>query len=116
MADAYDLMAVQQCLSADGWAPVRILSSDGENHYTVLVNPWGDPDENICQCEGYQFRGYCRHQRIASKELCGWTEVINGDLDISENQTDKQKLNKICPRCNGRTMWTMEVVNVGTDT
>lgn len=110
MSNSYELVSAQQCLSAEGWAPVKVPSSDGFTEYTVLVNPWSTIEENICQCEGYQYRGTCRHQQEAMEILCQWTEVVDQKFGLTEQQTEEEEINQICPRCGGRTKWTMEIV------
>lgn len=111
----YVLMNVQQCRSAEGWQPIRIRSSsDPDKTYTVFVNPWHDPDTYVCQCEGYTYRGYCRHQLEAHEELCSWRTVIDGKL-VDDEQTSQQRLAKICPRCGGPTQWVTEVVDLAKE-
>jgi hypothetical protein len=89
----------------EGWQPVPVPSSSTDQSYTVLVNPWGLAEENICECKGYGFRGTCRHQKEALDRLCAWVE---GDAD---HQTTHERTQMICPKCGGRTRWTMEVSN-----
>lgn len=96
------LAAFQQCRSLDGWVPIEVgsRSMPGEK-YVVLVNPWGEVEENICECEGYRFRGECAHQKIAQQKVCGWSEIGIR----AEQQTEAQGRQMACPRCGGRTMW-----------
>lgn len=95
----------QACLSAEGWQPVEVASSDGVTTYVVLVNPWGNPRESLCHCEGYNFRGQCRHQEAAVERVCGWTEL---KADI---QSPHQRQMKQCPHCGNQTKYEIEVQN-----
>jgi len=100
------LKTYQTCRSNEGWQPVEIDSaSDPNKTYVVLVNPWGDPRENICDCEGYRFRGVCSHQQKAADEVCRWNEV----LGFAETQTSQQASELICPRCGGPTKVELSV-------
>ncbi len=96
---------VQECRSLEGWMPVIVASaSNPDKKYTVLVNPWGDPEDNVCECRGFQYRGSCRHLKEAVEEVCGWNET-----EGTEQQTPEQRKAMICPRCRETTKWTMEV-------
>lgn len=74
--------------------------------YIVLVAPWGEPRDNICECKGYVFRGTCKHQVIAMRKVCRWNE-----LEGPEEQSAQQAKNKVCPRCGGPTKYELEVVD-----
>lgn len=91
-------------MSAFGWQPVEVPSSDGLHTYVVLVNPWGNPSENVCHCEGYTFRGKCRHQEAAIEKVCGWTELKH------DAQDDVQRRHKLCPVCGNPTKFEVEVI------
>lgn len=93
----------QACLRSVGWQPVDVPSSDGRTLYTVLVNPWGNPNENVCHCEGYGYRGKCRHQQVAQEAICHWTE-----LDGIE-QSDELRKARLCPVCGSPTKYEIEV-------
>jgi hypothetical protein len=104
MSESERITAVQECRSLEGWQPVSVLSQTvPDKSYTVLINPWGDPLDNICECQGYLFRGTCRH--IHTAKVCGWDEFD------SLQQTDENRKNMICPRCSGATRWAMEVIS-----
>lgn len=106
-----ELKPYQQCRSAEGWNPVSIRSSSSDMIYLVLVCPWGNPRENICECPGYAYRGQCRHQIDAMDKVCGWTELqVKPDGTPSLEQTAQQRKDKMCPRCGGHTKWALEVV------
>ena len=99
-----DITSVQECLN-DGYMTEVIVRShtDRDRLYTVLVQTPDETQEVICECEGYVFRGYCKHQKQAMEALCKWTEKIG-----PEAQTNEQRKDKICPRCGGPTEWRMD--------
>lgn len=102
-----ELRPYQACRTSEGWWPVEVASSrDDGSRYVVMVCPWGNAVENICECAGYTYRGSCRHQVEAMDALCGWTELHEPQRFV---QTDEQRQNKICPRCGGPAVWRMEV-------
>lgn len=94
------------CRTWEGWQPVEVPSSSGEDVYVVLVNPWGDTRENICHCKGYSYRGECRHQQEAVLKLCHWHSLRPNALQ----QTPEQQTQKICPKCGGPTKYEVEIV------
>lgn len=101
------IIPVQQCRSLDGWVPVEVPSrSEPDVRHVVLVNPWGDESESICQCKGYNYRGKCAHQQKAFDSICGWHQ-----LEGPEKQRSWEEEEMICARCGGATMWTMEWVD-----
>lgn len=110
MEELHRLAAYQQCSSLNGWVPVEVSSrSQPGVIYLVLVAPWGDVAENICECEGYYFRGFCAHQKIARQMLCGWTE-----LGVrARQQTDSNRNLMICPECGQKTMWAFKRLEAG---
>lgn len=100
-----DIKSVQECMD-DGYmtiVQVHSASEPGKSYQVVVQSPL-DTSDAICECEGYKFRGHCRHQEAALRNLCRWTEV-----DGPEVQTKQQRRDKICPRCFGTTEWSMEV-------
>lgn len=99
------LIPYQACRAAEGWFPVRVPSSSNNGVYTVFVSPW-TVHESICECQGYQFRGVCKHQEVAAKRRCRWTE-----LSDPQQQTDDERKMRICPRCGGSTRWEVDVVD-----
>lgn len=96
------LESVQQCTNTGVMSFVQVPSSSGEGHYAVLVQTPDDPTDAICECPGFEFRGYCKHQAMAINLVCGWHE-----LDGPEVQDEKQRRLKICPRCDGETEWVL---------
>lgn len=106
-----EIRPYQACRTTEGWIPIEIPSTSREAIYTVLVCPWQSPSENICECEGYLYGGYCKHQEMAQIAVCGWTElqVKPPKMEPEFVQTKAQRKNKICPRCGGPTLWRMEV-------
>jgi len=99
-----DIRPYQICASADGWYPIRVESSNQNQYYTVMVCPWGEPQDHICECAGYTYRGSCRHQDTAQRFRCAWRQ-IESEFD----QTEEQKEDMICPKCGGPTKWTIQV-------
>jgi hypothetical protein len=99
-----EIRPYQICVSADGWYPIRVESSNQDAHYTVMVSPWGEQDDHICECAGYTYRGSCRHQELAQRFRCGWKAI---ESDIVQNESQKQDMT--CPKCSGQTKWTIEV-------
>lgn len=99
-----EIKPYQICRSAEGWYPVRVESSNEDQYYTVMVCPWGEREDHICECAGYTYRGACRHQEVAEKFRCGWK-----DIESEDKQTEFQADNKICPLCGGPTTWAIEV-------
>lgn len=110
MEELCRLAAYQQCCSLNGWVPVEVFSRTYPDlKYVVLVTPWGDLSENICECEGYHFRGTCAHQKIATQKLCGWSEIaIRAKL-----QSQDQKNTMTCPKCGERSMWVFKILEPG---
>lgn len=94
------------CHSLLGWYPVSVESkSERGAWYNVWTSPWNPPDEYICECEGYGFRGHCSHQEKAEERVCRWSSLTG-----PEEQTKEQRQGKVCPRCYGPAQWIMEEV------
>lgn len=70
-----------------------------------MVAPWGTIRENVCDCKGYHYRGECKHQVIARRQICGWSQRIVQ----AETQTVQQYKGMVCPKCLGSTMWTFRI-------
>lgn len=101
-----ELKPYQSCRKNEGWMPVNVASDSRPIDWVVMVSPWGNPLENICECPGYLYKGKCKHQIIAMKKTCRWTELEGPEL-----QTESQVKSKTCPRCGGPTSWELEVVD-----
>jgi hypothetical protein len=99
-----EIKPYQICVSADGWYPIRIESSNQDQYYTVMVSPWGEQNDHICECAGYTYRGSCRHQEAAQRYRCAWKEI---ESDVKQTEDKKEEM--ICPRCGGPTKWAIEV-------
>ena len=103
----------QTCRTSEGWQPIKVPSQsrEGDSHL-VMVCPWGNPRENICDCPGYYYRFECRHQLEAMDLVCGWSELHRPQKFV---QTEQQRTNRVCPRCGGPTDWRMEVIESDED-
>jgi hypothetical protein len=97
------LIMAQHCISGDPYFEKFILSeSEPGKVYNVWVSMPGDPpEEYICSCPGFTYRGRCKHQHQI--ELCKWHELIG-----PEKQTDEQQAEQICPRCGNKTNKELE--------
>ena len=98
------MLHFQECKTASGWQTVMVESSvKGQPPYEVLLPPWdrSDTAEAVCTCEGFRFRGSCRHTREAMSQVCNWS-----GLD-SEAQTPDQAKHRVCPECGGKTSLVM---------
>jgi hypothetical protein len=99
-----EIRPYQICVSADGWYPIRVESSNQDQHYTVMVCPWGEPQDHICECAGYTYRGSCRHQDLAQRYRCAWKQL---ESDVQQNDSEIKDMK--CPKCGGPTKWTIQV-------
>ena len=96
-----DFISIQRCVNSGVYEYVQVASkSDSDRTYSVLVIDVENPEEGICECEGFNFRGTCKHLAIAAENVCGWNELLG-----PEEQAGDQRRNKICPRCGGETEW-----------
>lgn len=76
---------------------IKITGSSGEHtvhrgrtkHYQ---NDW------ICSCNGYKFRGICKHVKVAREhpDFCNWQQFIDGG-DVVVNDEGSHD----CPNCGG---------------
>lgn len=95
-----DLEQLEVCTSNLPYEEYKVLSSDGETEYSVIVvEPTDHPNDYICECEGFEFRGTCRHQQEVAEMICTWTA-----RDEEQVEAD------ICPRC-GRETDFITVIN-----
>lgn len=98
------IVPYQICASADGWVPVLVPSKSQKLDYRVMVSPWDNYKENICECAGYSYQGHCYHQELAQTMLCRWSARTG-----PEEQTDDQRDHEVCPRCGGPSVWRFYV-------
>lgn len=98
-----DIISVQNCVSTQPYFTAHILSESTPGKvYEILVPMPGDPPEQyICTCPGFEFRGYCKHQHQV--QICGWEELTG-----PEKQTLIQKKAHTCPRCKNDTVEELE--------
>lgn len=59
---------------------IEVVSSKGDGTtYTAIPSTiWNDA---ICDCKGYQFRGYCRHSEEVDEARCKNVRPWNGEVD-----------------------------------
>lgn len=97
---------IQECQANGGFQEVPVPSSQGDGFYIVTLPPWDRTEEEaVCECQSYEFRGKCRHQREALTLVCNWS-ALDG-----QPQTSEQEAKHICPECGGRT----QVVVIGDE-
>lgn len=77
---------------------INVPSQSSDSYYEVIIINPDDSSQNICECEGYVYRGHCSHQNEAMKYLCSWQEG-------EEPQTPKERRLMLCPRCKSQTTW-----------
>lgn len=101
------LRKVHHCESLQPYTLIDVPSqSNPRLTYEVqIVDPNDPPEDWICGCEGFRFRGTCAHQRLAARMRCGWDE-----LEGPEAQTPDERDRDMCPRCGGVTWTTTEVL------
>lgn len=75
----------------------EMQSSRGTGTYMVTVSTDGALD--ACDCDGYRFRGKCRHVTALREKLCGWDDFIS-----DETQTPQQEMEAVCPKCGSETV------------
>lgn len=51
---------------------------DGTIYITIPSTIWNDP---VCDCKGFQFRGYCRHTEEVEANACRFVEPYPGPID-----------------------------------
>jgi hypothetical protein len=74
-------------------------SSFGTVYEVLIPDPSDNPNEWICNCQGFHYRGHCAHQNEAYAKVCRWTEP-----EGPEQQTPAQTVGQVCPRCTGPTV------------
>jgi hypothetical protein len=91
----------QACVTTAPQCEILVPSvSDPRIVYSVLIPlPTDGPEEYICGCQSYHYRGTCKHQRMAWDDRCGWDSMVG-----PEEQTPRQEAKRKCPRCYGDTL------------
>lgn len=94
------LHQTQRCVSDQPFAVFEIPSRSvpGKVYSVYSVDPEDPPDQYICHCEGYCYRGTCSHQMDAFEDRCLWNELAG-----PEQQTAGERESLTCPRCKGET-------------
>ena len=96
------IVSYQRCCDLSEYRTVEVPSaSDPDKRYEVIVIDPEDPEQSLCDCEGFAYRGRCHHINDVHAKLCRWNS-----FDGIE-QTPEQRRNKICPVCSGPTEWKM---------
>lgn len=94
---------VQECASNLEWQQVKIASSSRKDvEYTVDIPPWGGTEDVTCDCPSFTYRGYCRHTAAALERICNWSSRD------PIPQTERQRHDRVCPRCGGSTVLVEE--------
>lgn len=77
------------------WEDVEVPSaSEPGKVYVVAYSPYG-ASQSVCDCEGFRFRGFCRHiEQARSKVNCDW---MTTNAEVQDN-------GRICPKCGGPTV------------
>jgi len=97
------IVSYQRCCDLSEYRTYKVWSqSDPDKTYEVIVIDPDDPEQSLCDCEGFTYRGTCHHINDVHAKLCRWNS-----LDSEIEQTREQKREKICPVCAGPTEWKM---------
>jgi hypothetical protein len=97
------ITSYQRCCDLGEYRTYVVPSkSDPDKRYEVIVIDPDDPEQSLCDCEGFAYRGVCHHIVDTHANLCHWNS-----LDSEIEQTREQKREKICPVCAGPTEWKM---------
>lgn len=95
----------QRCTSHQPYHLIEVpsRSQQGVIYEVYSIFPDDPPEEYICPCRGFRYRGECEHQHIAHDHRCMWME-----LEGPEQQNEREKREFVCPRCGGETFNSME--------
>jgi hypothetical protein len=102
MVETMPFRPIQRCISTEPYF-VQEIPSESQKRLTYEVHsiwPEDFPGDYTCSCPGFQFKGSCKHQMMAWRDRCSWTEE---DPNV-EKQTTDQKDGMICPRCGNTTV------------
>jgi hypothetical protein len=96
------IIKVIKCISTQPYFVKRVMSSSepGVVYDVTVPMPDDPPNERICTCKGFLYRGTCRHQTEA--KICGWTSK---DDPETEYHWTRQFL---CPSCGNYTVEELE--------
>lgn len=102
------LRQIHRCVSHQPYTVFDVPSKSQRNliYEVYSVFPDDPPEDYVCTCQGFCYRGTCAHQTLAHHDRCLWHE-----LKGPEEQTPEQKRDCQCPRCGGETYIMAEDVD-----
>lgn len=102
------LRQVHRCVSHQPYSVFEVPSQSAKNVFYEVhsIFPEDPPEDYVCTCQGFCYRGHCAHQRMAFEDRCLWH-----GLKGPEQQTHEQERDCVCPRCGGSTYIEAEVID-----